>query len=154
MKQKSKKTSKRRSAEILAVFTKHNFYSDGFTPEEMRTTLEDLGPTYVKIAQAHYGALKDGTRVVTKVQRPYIADMVRRDFVLLKKLASVVGVVAEASDGGQTVDLISVIGELEKVTEEELDFRVEAEHTRTFRTLCIEDESVISCPSVIDELNV
>ncbi len=26
------------------------------------------------IAQAHYGVLKDGTRVVTKVQRPYIAD--------------------------------------------------------------------------------
>ena len=215
MKQQKGKSSKRRSAEILAVFTKHNFYSDGFTPEEMRTTLEDLGPTYVKIgqimssrtdilpesyckeleklrtnvkpleteivrsiieqetgkpiseiytefhdeplgsasiAQAHYGVLKDGTRVVTKVQRPYIADMVRRDFVLLKKLASVVGVVTEASEGGQTVDLISVIGELEKVTEEELDFRVEAEHTRTFRKLCIEDDSVISCPSVIDEL--
>ncbi|MCR5683696.1 MAG: AarF/ABC1/UbiB kinase family protein, partial [Clostridiales bacterium] len=42
---------RRRSAQILAVFTKHNFYSGGFTPEEMRTTLEDLGPTYVKIGQ-------------------------------------------------------------------------------------------------------
>ena len=40
-----------RSTEILAVFTRHNFYADGFTPEEMRTTLEDLGPTYVKLGQ-------------------------------------------------------------------------------------------------------
>ena len=52
MKEKIEKwNSKYRTAEILAVFTKHNFYSNGFTPEEMRTTLEDLGPTYIKIGQ-------------------------------------------------------------------------------------------------------
>ena len=50
-KKKPLRRSNRRSAEILAVFTKHNFYSGGFTPEELRTTLEDLGPTYVKIGQ-------------------------------------------------------------------------------------------------------
>ncbi len=218
MKQKKEKNpirSKGRSAEILAVFTKHNFYSGGFTPIELRTTLEDLGPTYVKIgqimssrtdllpesycheleklrtnvkpidssvvrniieqetgkkiediyeefsdeplgsasiAQAHFGIMKNGTKVVTKVQRPYIADMMRKDFVLLKKLASVVNVVTESDEGGQAIDLKSVIEELEKVTEEELDFRTEAENTRNFRELCIEDESVISCPDVIDEL--
>lgn len=128
------------------TFAKHNFYANGFTPYELRTTLEDLGPTYVKIgqimssrtdmlpkaycleleklrstvrplpaetaravieeetgktideiysefrdeplgsasiAQAHYGVLKDGTKVVTKVQRPGIADMMLEDFVLL-----------------------------------------------------------------------
>ena len=132
------KKNKKRSAEILGVFAKHNFYTSGFSPEELRTTLEDLGPTYVKIGQimssrtdmlpksycreleklrssvkpleasvarevieqetgkrideiysefrdeplgsasigqAHYGVLLDGTRVVTKVQRPEIADM-------------------------------------------------------------------------------
>ena len=47
----AKKKEKRRSAEIFAVFAAHNFYADGFTPEELRTTLEDLGPTYVKIGQ-------------------------------------------------------------------------------------------------------
>ncbi|MBR6069847.1 MAG: AarF/ABC1/UbiB kinase family protein [Ruminococcus sp.] len=204
-----------RSTEILAVFTRHNFYADGFTPEEMRTTLEDLGPTYVKlgqimssrtdilpesycrelqklrtnvrpleaetvravieqetgkkideifsefrdeplgsasIAQAHYGVLKDGTRVVTKVQRPYIADTVRKDFILLKKFAAVVNVVTETEDGNKVVDFKSAIEQLEKVTEEELDFRVEAEHSRTFRRLCIEDRYKISCPDIIDEL--
>ena len=46
-----KKMQKTRAAEILAIFAKHNFYANGFTPVEMRTTLEDLGPTYVKIGQ-------------------------------------------------------------------------------------------------------
>ena len=43
--------SRTRTAQIVGVFAKHNFYTNGFTPEELRTTLEDLGPTYVKIGQ-------------------------------------------------------------------------------------------------------
>ena len=210
------KHKKTRAAEIFAVFAKHNFYANGFTPVEMRTTLEDLGPTYVKIGQimssrvdmlpasycrelenlrqnvkeldpeiaravieqetgkkidelflefrdkplgsasigqAHYAVLKDGTKVVTKVQRPLIAEMMREDFVLLKKLASIVNTVGEADeDSEQMIDLLSVIEELEKVEEEELDFRVEAENTRFFREHCIDDEEKITCPRVIDEL--
>ena len=211
----SKKKEKTRGAEIMAIFAKHNFYVNGLTPVELRTTLEDMGPTYVKIgqimssrsdmlpesycqeltklrsnvkpldpsvaravieqetgkkieeifsefrdeplgsasiAQAHYGVLKDGTEVVTKVQRPLIADMMRKDFVLLKKLGSMMNTVS-VENGGGTVDLISVIEELETVTEEELDFRIEAENTRFFKENCIEDENVVSCPSIIDELS-
>ena len=210
------KWKKTRAAEILAVFAKHNFYAGGLTPVELRTTLEDLGPTYVKIGQimssrvdmlpvsyckeleklrqnvkeldpeiakavieqetgkkidelflefrdkplgsasigqAHLAVLKDGTKVVTKVQRPLIAEMMREDFVLLKKLATAVNVVKEADeDSEQMVDLLSVIEELEKVENEELDFRVEAENTRFFKENCIEDEEKITCPTVIDEL--
>ena len=51
MKNEKPKKNKKRSAEIFGVFAKHNFYTNGFTPEELRTTLEDLGPTYVKIGQ-------------------------------------------------------------------------------------------------------
>lgn len=207
--------NKKRGAEMLAVFAKHNFYANGLTPVELRTTLEDLGPTYVKIGQimssrtdmlpkaycreleklrsnvkpldaadarrvieqetgktideiysefrdkplgsasigqAHYGVLKDGTRVVTKVQRPGIADMMRNDFVLLKKFAGMLSVSAEADEDSGTLDLMGILLELEKVTEEELDFRVEAENTRQFRKLCIDDETKISCPTIIDEL--
>ena len=205
---------KHRSAEMLAIFARHNFYANGFTPQELRTTLEDLGPTYVKIGQimssrvdllprrycreleklrenvkpldpavakavieqetgrkideiyaefrdeplgsasigqAHYGVLKDGTRVVTKVQRPLIADMMRKDFVLLSKLADLVNIVEEDSDE-QVIDFKSVIAELEQVTRAELDFRVEAENTRLFKEKCLDGEELISCPAVIDEL--
>ena len=211
-----KRKNKTRGAEIMAIFAKHNFYMGGFTPEELRTTLEDLGPTYVKIGQimssrtdmlpesycheleklrqnvkpldpaiaravieqetgkkieeiysefndhplgsasigqAHSGVLLDGTKVVTKVQRPLIADMMRNDFVLLKKIASALKTVNEGKeDEEEQIDLMSVIVELEKVTEEELDFRVEAGNTIFFKENCIEDEEKVSCPTVYPEL--
>lgn len=208
------KDEKKRSSEILSIFAAHNYYANGLTPEELRTTLEDLGPTYVKIGQimssrvdilpqnfcdelgklratvkpldpqvaravieqetgkkiddifsefkdeplgsasigqAHYGVLKDGTPVVVKVQRPLIADMMIQDFKLLRKLADVANVITEDS-GSQTIDLVSTIEEFEKVTYEELDFTVEAENTKFFKEHCIEDETKVSCPTVIDEL--
>ena len=205
---------KHRSAEMVAIFARHNFYANGLTPQELRTTLEDLGPTYVKmgqimssrvdllppvyckeleklrenvkpldpavakavieqetgkrideiytefqdeplgsasIAQVHYGVLKDGTRVVTKVQRPLIADMMRKDFVLLGRLVDLINIVEEDSDE-QVIDFKSVIEQLEQVTKAELDFRIEAENTRLFKKECIDDEERISCPTVIDDL--
>ena len=205
---------KHRSAEMIAIFARHNFYANGLTPQELRTTLEDLGPTYVKmgqimssrvdllppvyckeleklrenvkpldpavakavieqetgkrideiytefqdeplgsasIAQVHYGVLKDGTRVVTKVQRPLIADMMRKDFVLLGRLVDLVNIVEEDSDE-QVIDFKSVIEQLEQVTKAELDFRIEAENTRLFKKECIDDEERISCPTVFDDL--
>ena len=206
---------KGRGLEIFGVFAKHNFYANGLTPEELRTTLEDLGPTYVKIGQimssrldllpesyckeleklrqnvqeldpalaravieqetgkkideiysefrdkplgsasvgqAHYAVLKDGRKVVTKVQRPFIADMMREDFVMLKKLAKGASNVGGSSEDDNQMDLVEVIEEFEKVTEEELDFRVEAANTRYFKENVIEDETKITCPEVIEEL--
>ena len=210
------KRSKGRSAEILGVFAKHNFYINGLTPVELRTTLEDLGPTYVKIGQimssrldllpesyckeleklrqnvqeldpklarqvieeqtgkkideiysefrdkplgsasvgqAHYAVLKDGRQVVTKVRRPGIAEMMSQDFVLLRKLANGINVMSEGEDNSEDqVNLIEVIEEFEKVTEEELDFRTEARNTKFFKENCIEDQEKITCPDVIEEL--
>ncbi|MBR2122699.1 MAG: hypothetical protein IJ930_07245 [Lachnospiraceae bacterium] len=207
---------KTRGAEILAIFAKHNFYAGGFTPEEMRSTLEDLGPTYVKIGQimssrvdllpesycnelgklrsrvkqldpevaravveqetgkkieeifsefedkplgsasigqAHRATLLDGTKVVVKVQRPLIADMMRQDYALLKKAAGLINTISEGKEEDtEQVDLMSVIEELEKVTDEELDFRVEAENTIFFKENCIEDPTKINCPDVYPEL--
>ncbi len=210
------KQKKHRGMEIWGVFAKHNFYVNGLTPVELRTTMEDLGPTYVKIGQimssrtdmlpenyckeleklrenvqeldpmlaravieqetgkkisdifsefrdkplgsasvgqVHFAVLKDGRKVVVKVQRPMIADMMRNDFVLLTKLAHVFNVMAEGDgDSENQIDLAGVIEEFQKVTEEELDFRVEAQNTKFFREHCIEDDAKISCPEVIDDL--
>lgn len=210
----NRKHEKTRGAEMISIFAAHNYYANGFTPVELRTTLEDLGPTYVKIGQimssrpdllpesyckeleklrqnvkpldpeiaravieeetgktidelfqefrdeplgsasigqAHYAVMKDGTKVVVKVQRPLIADMMHEDYALLRKLAGLVNIVVDDEDG-QTIDLISVIDELEKVTNEELDFLVEANNTKFFKENCIEDEEKITCPTVIDDL--
>ena len=87
------------------------------------------------------------TRLVYNILNPK-----SKDFVLLKKLGSLMNTVS-GEEGGSTIDLISVIEELEVVTEEELDFRIEAENTRFFKENCIEDETVVSCPTIIDELS-
>ena len=213
IKEKGKK-EKKRAAEMLSVLAKHNFYANGITPVELRTTLEDLGPTYVKIGQimssrvdifpesfcqeleklrqnvkeldpavaravievetgkkieeifsefqdepigsasigqVHYGVLLDGTKVVTKVQRPLIAEMMQRDFDLLKKLAPMVGGVASSEDGEDAMDLVTIVNEFEKVTKEELDFRIEAANTKFFKDVILAGGQV-TCPSVIDEL--
>ncbi len=210
-----RRREKTRLAEMMSIFSAHNFYANGFTPVELRTTLEDLGPTYVKIGQimssrtdllpesyckeleklrqtvkpldseiaravieeetgktidelysefrdeplgsasigqAHYCVLKDGTPVVTKVQRPLIADMMHKDYELLKKLGGLLGAVSTAEPGEDSMDLVSIVEELEKVTDEELDFRIEAANTKFFKENCIEDENVVNCPTVIDEL--
>ena len=103
------------------------------------------------IGQVHYGVLLDGTKVVTKVQRPLIQEMMEKDFELLKKLAPMVGGVAPAEDGEDAMDLVTIINEFEKVTKEELDFRVEAANTKFFREIVFEDGQV-TCPRVIEEL--
>ena len=117
----------------------------GIKIDEIYSEFRDEPLGSASIAQAHYGVLKDGTRVVTKVQRPLIADMMRKDFVLLGKLADLANTVEEDSDE-QVIDFKSVIAEVERVTKAELDFRVEAENTRLFRDKCIDDEELISCP--------
>ena len=208
------KKDKKRGAQMLSVLAKHNFYANGITPVELRTTLEDLGPTYVKIGQimssrldllpanycqeleklrqsvkeldpavaraiievetgkkideiysefrdepigsasigqVHYGVLLDGRKVVTKVQRPLIAEIMEKDIELLKKLAPLVGGGSSSGKNSDAMDLVTILNELEKVTKEELDFRIEAANTRFFRDVILADGKV-SCPEVIDEL--
>lgn len=208
------KKEKKRAAQMLGVLAKHNFYANGLTPEELRTTLEDLGPTYVKIGQimssrvdllpesycqeleklrqnvkpldpavartvieaetgkkiseiyrefrdepigaasigqVHFGVLLDGTKVVTKVQRPLIAEMMQKDFDLLKGLGGLLGGGDSAESDGDAMDLVTIIEEFEKVTKEELDFRIEAANTRFFKEEIL-NEGTVTCPSVVDEL--
>lgn len=42
---------KARLREILSILRKNKIFSGGLTPEKVRKTLEDLGPTYIKIGQ-------------------------------------------------------------------------------------------------------
>ena len=211
---KEDKKNTKRSAQMIGVLAKHNFYANGLTPVELRTTLEDLGPTYVKIGQimssrtdllpesyckeletlrqnvkeldpriaraviesetgkkideiyrefrdepigsasigqVHYGVLLDGTKVVTKVQRPLIAEMMQKDFELLKKLAPLLDGGSDENKDSDAMSFAAIINEFEKVTWEELDFRVEAANTKFFRDVILTDGTA-TCPLMIDEL--
>lgn len=53
--------------------------------DDIYTEFSDKPLGAASMGQVHYAVLKDGTRVVTKVQRPLIADMMRKDYAMLTK---------------------------------------------------------------------
>ena len=97
------------------------------------------------IAQVHAAVLPDGRKVVIKVQRPYVADMMMKDFALLSKAAKM----AKISPVNQTVDFNMLVEELKEVSINELDFTIEAETTMEFARN-MEGINYVACP-VIEE---
>ena len=97
------------------------------------------------IAQVHAAVLPDGRRVVIKVQRPYVADMMMKDFALLTKAAKM----AKISPINQTIDFNMLVEELKEVSINELDFRIEAETTLEFARN-MEGINYVTCP-IIEE---
>ena len=98
------------------------------------------------IAQVHAAVLPDGQKVVIKVQRPYVADMMMKDFALLSKAAKM----AKISPVNQTVDFNMVVQELKEVSINELDFRIEAENTMEFEDN-MKDIRYVDCAKIYPE---
>lgn len=83
------------------------------------------------LAQVHTATLRDGRQVVIKVQRPNIEQEIRTDL-------SVLGGAARAADRltehGRRVHFAEWIDEMSETLTEELDYRLEAENLRAFRS--------------------
>lgn len=100
------------------------------------------------IAQAHTARLMDGERVVVKVQREGIHDIMARDMALLRKAA---GLLRIAPGAGEVVDFSIVLDEMWKVTQEELNFNIEAANAEEFYRFN-EDVAFATCPRIHREL--
>lgn len=98
------------------------------------------------IAQVHEAVLKDGTRVVAKVQRPYIYEWMERDVGLLRKAVKVLNLSEIVSS---VVDLDMVIDEFWTAAQQEMDFTNEAKFAKRFRKT-YEDCAFIDAPRIID----
>ncbi|MDX9724328.1 MAG: AarF/UbiB family protein [Myxococcota bacterium] len=82
------------------------------------------------IAQTHLAVTSDGVQVVVKVQRPGLDELIRSDLDLLRLLARFLeATIEEMSLYSPT----GIVDEFELALLDELDFRVEAAHIRTFR---------------------
>lgn len=99
------------------------------------------------IAQVHRGALKDGTEVVFKVQRPGAEAMIRADLNILHFLAR--RILAEWPEA-RSLDPISVVEEFERSITAELEFLTEAKSMERFRTN-FEHVEIIHIPVVYPE---
>lgn len=100
------------------------------------------------IAQVHPAVLKDGTKVVVKIQRPAIKQTMQNDLRLMKKAAGILKIAIGTED---LIDFKTILDELWKTTQEEMDFVQEAANLDLF----YENQKEIvyvTCPKVFHEL--
>ena len=83
------------------------------------------------IAQVHAATLTGGQRVVVKVQRPDLYDIMSRDVRLLKRAAALLKYTPLAS----ALDFHAVLDEMWHTVQEELDFTIEANNIAEFKRL-------------------
>jgi len=98
------------------------------------------------IAQVHSAELKNGQKVVVKVQRPNIRDMITGDINILKKLAKFLKVSPQVA----VINPVEIIDELGNTLKTELDFLNEAKNIKTFAKHN-KDIKHIKVPKVFDK---
>ena len=99
------------------------------------------------IAQVHEAVLKDGRKVVLKIQRPNIKQIMAEDIALLKKAS---GFLNFATGTSELIDFRKVIDELWETSKEEMDFQKEAKHLERFYENQ-KDVAYVTCPEVYKE---
>ena len=115
---------------------------------EIFSAMDETCSGSASIAQVHRARLKNGDRVVVKVQRPGIYELMERDVVLLRRLGRLV----KLTPFGDVVDINIVIDEMWSTAQEEMNFLTEAEHIEEFRRLN-EGLKYIYCPRVYSDLS-
>ena len=98
------------------------YESYGFSWQEVFKSIDEKPLGSASIAQVHKAVLSTGEEVVVKVQRKGIAEIMARDIGLLHKAVKLLpGDVIKGM-----VDLDLVLDELWRVTQEEMNFLIEA----------------------------
>ncbi len=205
--EKQKPENLKRLTEIIEILKKYDLIKGGLSPVKLRSILEDLGPTFIKlgqimsmrtdflpaeycselenlrtnvkelqfeevkkvietecsdtlenlfeyidekpvgsasIAQVHTAILKNsGKKVVIKVQRPGIKEVMAQDISLIRKAVKMLKIIPVSDN----INISDVIEEMWVISQEELDFMIEAGHINEFYENCRDVEGV-SCPAV------
>jgi predicted unusual protein kinase regulating ubiquinone biosynthesis (AarF/ABC1/UbiB family) len=103
----------------------------------------DGGPTAAaSIGQVHKGRWHDGREVAVKVQYPGAGDALRSDLRQLSRLARTIGPLVPG------IDVKPLIEEMQARTEEELDYRLEAEAQSAFAEAYRDDPDIV-VPDVV-----
>ena len=106
--------------------------------DEIFQSIEEDPIASASIAQAHRAVLADGTRVVLKILRPGVEDIVRGDIALLEDVAKVLS--GQADRLG--FEPKEVIDEFSRNMEAELDFNKEGRSTERLRGYFKDTEGV------------
>lgn len=101
----------------------------GRDPEELFASFDDEPLSAASVAQVHACVLADGRQAVVKLQRPGIAETMHTDLRILHRLARL----AAKTRRGRQMNVVGIVEELQRVTQEELDFELEARRQELFR---------------------
>ena len=105
---------------------------------------EPLGTA--SLGQVHAAELRGGRRVVVKVQRPNIRELLADDLEFVRELATFF---TRHTQVGARIDMLGIIAQLERALLDELDYRIEARNAATFRRALAEFPRLL-VPKVIE----
>ena len=91
------------------------------------------------IGQVYEATLINGRKVIVKVQRPNISELVKEDLDILKYFSHLL----EKNQKLEFLDIPSIITEVERFSECELDFRKEAKNIDLFYKYNFDDKTLI-----------
>ncbi|HEX9063008.1 MAG TPA: AarF/UbiB family protein, partial [Clostridia bacterium] len=112
--------------------------------EEIFENVEPMPLGSASIAQVHNAILKDGKKVVIKVQRLNIREIMGEDIAIMRKA---IGLVKKISKAGDAIDFKTVLEEMWIAAQQEMDFLIESSHLEEFADLN-SDISYVTCPKV------
>jgi predicted unusual protein kinase regulating ubiquinone biosynthesis (AarF/ABC1/UbiB family) len=115
---------------------------------EQFAEFDDIPMAAASIGQVHRAVLRDGRRVVVKVQYPGVAQAIREDMANTELVATFVRFATSAS--GMVFDARTLARELTMRISEEVDYRREAEFIAAFSAL-YQGHPFIRVPDVVRE---
>ena len=113
------------AAEVLAIVEDDL----GAAADQVFASFDPEPLSAASIAQVHACVLRDGRQAVLKVQRPAIADRMNRDLRIMYRIARLV----DRTRTGHLMNAPGVVEDLHQVTNEELNFALEAHRQARFR---------------------
>jgi len=111
----------------------------GYPAEELFAEFDPDPIAAASIAQVHHGRLKDGSKVVFKIRRPGIVDVIETDLDILMGLAYLI---EHHVPGGELYDPVGLVKEFRRTIHRELDFTREARTIERFAANFADDETV------------
>ena len=111
--------------------------------EEIFSSFDQQALGSASIAQAHAATLRTGEKVVVKVQREGIHEIMGRDILLLKQACKLL----KYAPVNELLDFNQVLDEMWVVAQEEMNFQTEAANLERFRKLN-EDVAFVSSPAL------
>ncbi len=101
------------------------------------------------LAQVHRATLKNGKKVVFKVQRPNLKELFIIDLGIMQQIA---GLLQKKKNWSRGRNWVEIAKECRKVLMKELDFNCEAQYAARFRQQFLDDENV-EVPEVIWDMS-